>query len=341
MKSQAAEQGDAVAGVPELVAAAEQALPQQANALARARAFAEPLIADETLDTGENTLEHADAVAAILKSMGGSEAMQAASYLVYACTHLNKPQEVIAKAFGPSYAALALETTALVRVQRQARDATDDARLVDDARAQTENVRKMLLAFSRDLRVVMLRLASRLQTLRWSAARKTPAPPSVARESLQVFAPLANRLGIWQIKWEMEDLAFRFLEPDTYKQVARLLDEKRAEREGDVDRLRARLQDELARQGIAAQVQGRPKHIYSIVKKMRGKSLDFARVFDVRALRVIVPQVHDCYAALAWVHQEYDPIPSEFDDYIAKPKPNGYQSLHTVVRDEAGRPLEI
>ncbi|HEY1230101.1 MAG TPA: TGS domain-containing protein, partial [Ramlibacter sp.] len=147
--------------------------------------------------------------------------------------------------------------------------------------------------------------------------------------------------GIWQINWEKEDLAFRFLEPDTYKQVARLLDEKRAEREGDVERLRARLQAELAAQGIAAQVQGRPKHIYSIVKKMRGKSLDFERVFDVRALRVIVPQVDDCYAALSWVHERYEPIASEFDDYIARPKPNGYQSLHTVVRDEAGRPIEI
>ncbi|WP_427912520.1 RelA/SpoT family protein [Ramlibacter sp. MMS24-I3-19] len=323
-----------------LVAAAEQSLPRQADALSRARAFAEPLIAGETLDTGENTLEHADAVARILKSMGGSEAMQAASYLVYACTYLNRPHEVIAKAFGESYAALAVETTQLVRVQRQARNAQAGTAL-DDPRQQTETIRKMLLAFSRDLRVVMLRLASRLQTLRWHAAKKTPAPPEVARESLQVFAPLANRLGIWQIKWEMEDLAFRFLEPDTYKQVARLLDEKRAEREGDVERLRARLQAELVAQGIAAQVQGRPKHIYSIVKKMRGKSLDFERVFDVRALRVIVPRVDDCYAALSWVHERYEPIATEFDDYIAKPKPNGYQSLHTVVRDEGGRPIEI
>jgi GTP pyrophosphokinase len=340
MKRLAADRGDGGA-VPELIEATEQALPRQPEALQRARAFAEPLISGETLDTGENTLEHADAVAAILKSMGGSEAMQAASYLVYSCQHLNKPEEVISKAFGPSYAALALETNALVRVQRQARDATDQARYVDDARAQTENVRKMLLAFSRDLRVVMLRLASRLQTLRWYAARKQSAPPSVARESLSVFAPLANRLGIWQLKWEMEDLAFRFLEPDTYKEVARLLDAKRAEREQSIEELRLGLQADLRRQGIDAQVQGRPKHIYSIVKKMRGKSLDFAQVFDVRALRVIVPDVRDCYAALSWVHQRYEAIASEFDDYIAKPKPNGYQSLHTVVRDEQGRPIEI
>jgi GTP pyrophosphokinase len=339
MKSLTAEQADA-APVPELIAAAEQAMPRQADALARARAFAEPLIAGETLDTGENTLAHADAVAAILKTMGGSEAMQAASYLVYACVHLNKPEEVIAKAFGESYAALAMETTKLVRVQRQTRAAAGAGQL-DGVKAQTEAVRKMLLAFSRDLRVVMLRLASRLQTLRWHAANKTAAPQYVAREALSVFAPLANRLGVWQVKWEMEDLAFRFLEPDTYKEVASLLDERRVQREAYVEQLRSRLEAELGAQGIRASVHGRPKHIYSIVKKMRGKSLDFDQVFDIRALRVIVPEVRDCYAALSWVHQQFEPIVEEFDDYIAKPKANGYQSLHTVVRDAAGRPIEI
>jgi GTP pyrophosphokinase len=340
MKSLVAEHA-AGSAVPELIAATEQALPHQPDALARARAFAQPFIAGETLDTGENTLAHADAVAAILKSMGGSEAMQAASYLVYAVAHLNKPEEVIAKAFGESYAALAMETNKLVRVQLQTRAAEDAGEPLDDPKAQTENVRKMLLAFSRDLRVVMLRLASRLQTLRWHAACKTVAPPSVAREALNVFAPLANRLGIWQVKWEMEDLAFRFLEPAIYKQVAGLLDEKRAEREEYVEQLRASLEAQLKSQGIHASVHGRPKHIYSIVKKMRGKSLDFAQVFDIRALRVIVPTVPDCYAALSWVHQQFAPIVEEFDDYIARPKANGYQSLHTIVRDGAGRPIEI
>ena len=339
MKSLVAEQADSA--VPELIAATEQAMPQQANALARARAFAEPFIAGETLDTGENTLAHADAVAAILKSMGGSEAMQAASYLVYASAHLNKPQEVIAKAFGENYAALAVETNKLVRVQAQTRAAEDAGQAVDGRKAQTEAVRKMLLAFSRDLRVVMLRLASRLQTLRWHAARKTVAPPSVAREALNVFAPLANRLGIWQVKWEMEDLAFRFLEPATYKKIAGQLDEKRVEREEYVEQLRRELEADLKAQGIQAQVHGRPKHIYSIARKMRGKSLDFEQVFDIRALRVIVPSVPDCYAALSWVHERFAPMVEEFDDYIAKPKANGYQSLHTIVRDAAGRAIEI
>jgi GTP pyrophosphokinase len=348
-----------------IVAATAESLPQQAQALARARAFAEPLLAHEQLDTGENILAHADAVAAILDDIGGSEAMQAAAYLVYACQHLNRPQEVITKAFGEHYAALAMETTKLVQLQRQARvkSAEVQARKEEErlqaleatpglpaaaktpvselAASQTENVRKMLLAFSRDLRVVMLRLASRLQTLRYFAATKGDPGEAMASESLHVFAPLANRLGIWQIKWELEDLAFRFLEPHTYKQVARLLDEKRAEREEHVEQVRVQLEHQLQQQGVRASVQGRPKHIYSIVKKMRGKSLDFDHVFDIRAFRVVVPSVEDCYSVLAQVHALFTPVPDEFDDYIAKPKANGYQSLHTVVRDPQGRAFEI
>ncbi|MDP2417368.1 MAG: HD domain-containing protein, partial [Hydrogenophaga sp.] len=348
-----------------IVAATSDSLPHQAQALARARAFAEPLLSSEQLDTGENILAHADAVAAILNDIGGSEAMQAAAYLVYACQHLNRPHDVIAKAFGDNFAALAVETTKLLQLQRQARIKTaqvlakkeEERQSAQDqalpllspgkipvselAANQTENVRKMLLAFSRDMRVVMLRLASRLQTLRYFAASKGDPGHAMASESLHVFAPLANRLGIWQIKWEMEDLAFRFLEPQTYKQVARFLDEKRAERETHVEQVRLQLEQDLLRQGVQASVQGRPKHIYSIVKKMRGKSLDFDKVFDIRALRVVVPHRDDCYAVLAWVHAQFTPVTAEFDDYIAKPKPNGYQSLHTVVRDQQGRAFEI
>lgn len=347
MKSLTPEPNSA-APLPQLLTATAQSLPAEVNALARARAFAEPLLVGETLDTGENILAHADAVAAILKSIGGSEAMQAASYLVYACDHLNKPQEVIAKAFGDNFAALAMETTKLVKVQRQARIAQGAVNraatpipMAQTAAAQTENVRKMLLAFSRDLRVVMLRLASRLQTLRHFAQTKLPVPPALAGESLQVFAPLANRLGIWEIKWELEDLSFRFLEPDIYKQVAGLLDQKRVEREAYVERLRTQLQQELKKEGVSATVQGRPKHIYSIVKKMRGKSLGFEQVYDIRALRVVVASIPDCYAALSWVHNHFQPVTEEFDDYIAKPKANGYQSLHTIVRDADNQPIEV
>jgi GTP pyrophosphokinase len=309
-----------------------------ADALRRARAFAEPLLAGQVLDTGEDALAHADGVAAILQGIGAAPPMRAAAYLVYAGDYLQRPEEVVSKAFGESYAGLVSHTRALVQIQRSARDAQVEAQ----RRAlQTERVRKMLLAFASDLRVVLLRLASRLQTLRYYAASRRACPEALARESLDVFAPLANRLGIWQIKWELEDLAFRFLQPDEYHRVAALMDGKRQQREAAVERARRQLAAELAAAGLSCEVQGRPKHLYSVWKKMQGKGIDFAHVFDLRALRVIVDDVPACYAALARVHELYEPMPGEFDDYIAKPKPNGYQSLHTVVRGRDGAALEV
>ena len=324
--------------LPHRLPAAPPRAEETADPVRRARAFAEPLLADHRLGTGEPALDHADGVAAILAGVGAAPSMQAASYLVYAGDYLNKPEEIVAKAFGESDASLVAHTRRLVQIQRAARE----ARVEEQRRQeQTELVRKMLLAFSRDLRVVLLRLASRLQSLRWYAATKTPCPRELAAESLQVFAPLANRLGIWQIKWELEDLAFRFLEPEHYHQLAKGLHEKRVEREQSVESVRAALERELQAHGIEAQVQGRPKHLYSIWKKMRGKGLTLERVFDLRALRVVVPEVADCYAVLARLHELYKPVDGEFDDYIARPKPNGYQSLHTVVIAADGRPMEV
>ena len=309
-----------------------------AGALERARAFAEPLLASQTLDTGEGALAHADGVAAILAAIGAAPSMQAAAYLVYAGDYLQRPEEVVSRAFGPSYASLVTLTRQLVQIQRAARVAP-----IGDAQRgqQTERVRKMLLAFSRDLRVVLLRLASRLQTLRWCAASRRDCPRELALETQQVFAPLANRLGIWQIKWELEDLAFRFLDPEAYHRVAKLVDEKRTEREQGIEQARSRLAALLQAARIKAQVLGRPKHLYSIWKKMQGKALSIERVFDVRALRVIVDDEAACYAALARVHEAWPPVDGEFDDYIARPKPNGYQSLHTVVLGDDGRPVEV
>jgi GTP pyrophosphokinase len=304
----------------------------------RARAFAEPLLTDQTLDTGEDALVHADGVAAILQAIGAAPSMRAAAYLVYAGDYLSKPEEVVTKAFGASHASLVMHTRKLVQIQRAARDAKVG---VEHKAQQTERVRKMLLAFSRDLRVVLLRLASRLQTLRHFAVTKQLCPPALARESMQVFAPLANRLGIWQIKWEIEDLAFRFSEPEKYKLVARLLDEKRTERELGMAEFRRELEQDLQRQGVSAEVQGRPKHIHSIWKKMQGKALEFSQVLDVRAVRVIVVDLPACYAVLSFVHERHKPVAGEFDDYIARPKANGYQSLHTVVRDDDGRAVEV
>ena len=324
--------------LPHRLPTAQPRAEETVDPVRRARAFAEPLLADHLLGTGEPALAHADGVAAILAGVGAAPSMQAASYLVYAGDYLNKPEEIVAKAFGESDASLVAHTRRLVQIQRAAREARVEQQRRQD---QTELVRKMLLAFSRDLRVVLLRLASRLQSLRWFAASKTPCPRELAAESLQVFAPLANRLGIWQIKWELEDLAFRFLEPEHYHQLAKGLHEKRVEREQSVESVRVALERELQAHGVDAQVQGRPKHLYSIWKKMRGKGLTLERVFDLRALRVVVPEVADCYAVLAQLHERYLPVDGEFDDYIARPKPNGYQSLHTVVIAADGRPMEV
>ena len=313
-----------------------------ANLTSRARDFAAVLISDVRLSSSETALDHAAAVAAIASQLDNSDELQAACYLLYAVDHLNKPLEVLTKNFGESVARLTVETRQLIELQDRSRNTTDDGVL---AKSQTENIRKMLLAFGRDLRVVLLRLASRLQTLRFYAATKTTPPLDLARETLDVFAPLANRLGIGQIKWELEDLSFRFLEPQTYKQIASLLEEKRSDRIAKTEALRVQLAADLQAQKIKCTVDARPKHIYSIVKKMRGKDLPFERVFDVRAMRVLVDSVNDCYAALALIHTRFTPITEEYDDYIAKPKSNGYQSLHTVVRDDfaggANRPIEI
>ena len=209
--------------------------------------------------------------------------------------------------------------------------------------AQVETLRKMLLAMATDMRVVLVRLASCLTTLRYFAEQRlfNDMTRDYGRETMDLYAPLANRLGIWQLKWELEDLSFRFLEPDTYKRIAKMLEEKRMMREGFVQSAITHLKNELAAAGIEAEVFGRPKHIYSIWSKMRGKELDFADLYDVRAFRVIVADDKACYAVLSLVHNLWTPIPNEFDDYISRPKPNGYRSLHTVVTAGDSRPLEV
>jgi GTP pyrophosphokinase len=310
----------------------------EAHALDMARAFAEPLLKGRILDSGEEAWAHAVGVAQILKTLGAGPGMQAAAFLVYVGEFLQRPRETVAQAFGESYAGLVELTRKLVQVQRAAREAQVG---VQGRERQTERVRKMLLAFSKDLRVVLLRLASRLQTLRWHASSKTPCDNALALESQQVFAPLANRLGIWQIKWELEDLSFRFLDPQAYRHIADLLDERRQSRELAVEFVRHQVAGVLRQAGLDSAVQGRPKHLYSIWRKMQGKSLPFEKVLDIRALRVIVAAVPDCYAALSALHQRYRPLSGEFDDYIARPKPNGYQSLHTVVLGDDDRPVEV
>ncbi|MDS4027208.1 MAG: GTP diphosphokinase [Candidatus Contendobacter sp.] len=206
---------------------------------------------------------------------------------------------------------------------------------------QLENLRKMLLAMAQDVRVVLIKLAMRLYTLRQLSRAPTGEQQRIAQETLDLFTPLANRLGIGRIKWEMEDLALRYLDPVTYKQIAAALDERRADRERYIARVMEELRDYLRQAGIHAEVGGRVKHIYSIWHKMQRKKLTFERIFDVRAVRVLVDTVNDCYAALGVVHAHWNHIHREFDDYIAHPKPNGYQSLHTAVVGPEGRAVEV
>jgi len=204
-----------------------------------------------------------------------------------------------------------------------------------------EGLRKLLLGMAEDVRVMFIKLAERVQVMRELKHRDEAERRRVSQETRDIFAPLANRLGVWQLKWELEDLSFRFLEPETYQRVASLLAERRVDRERYINVILDELRDELARAGIRGDVAGRPKHIYSIWRKMSGKSVDFAQLFDVRAARVLVDTVADCYAVLGLVHSRWQPIPSEFDDYIASPKENMYQSLHTAVVGPEGKTLEI
>ena len=282
---------------------------------------------------GEPAESHALGVAQILQTLNLDEATLIAASNI-ARTH---GKEALIKLIGEEPAKLLIGYRGLR--QAQAKLMRDDGGL--SVAGQEEMLRKMLLAFGDDLRVVLIYLASRLQTLRWVTQEKMEMPAAWAQEILNIDASLANRLGIWQMKWEMEDLAFRALSPEIYREIAKMLDAKRIERQSFIDQIVLQLQEELKAAQIDGEVLGRPKHIYSIWKKMQGKSLDFANLYDVRAFRVLVDDVKSCYAVLGIVHNVWQPVPREFDDYIARPKPNGYQSLHTVVMNDDGTAFEI
>jgi GTP pyrophosphokinase len=308
---------------------------------ADARAWACSAAQGRLLDSGEGAFEHARGVEQLLERVRADELTRALPFLLAAWPlPPGPPQQEVAARFGAEAVRLAEQAWRLMTLGLSARRGAAQAE-GSDAADHAEQMRRLLLALGQDLRIVIVRLASRLQTLRHYAASKRMPPKELAQESLEVFAPVANRLGVWQYKWEIEDLAFRFLQPEVYKQIARSLDAKRAEREGAIERVIERLRKALDSAGVAADVAGRPKHIYSIWRKMQGKALDFDQVMDVRALRVLVDDVPSCYAALSVVHANWQQVDREFDDYIARPKSNGYQSLHTVVRDADGEPFEV
>ncbi|GAB5544210.1 MAG: bifunctional (p)ppGpp synthetase/guanosine-3',5'-bis(diphosphate) 3'-pyrophosphohydrolase [Sandaracinaceae bacterium] len=277
-------------------------------------------------------VKHALDTAEVLARLRLDPSAVAASLTARAFIEGALPLEQVTEALGEDVARL------LAGVQRLASIRWD--RIEEEA---AETLREMFLAMARDVRVVMIVLAMRVQRIRaireetWSQEERQ----RYARETLDVFAPLANRLGIWQLKWELEDFALRELEPDTYAEIKRLLAERRDERQAFIDQVVAVLEEKLAEEGIEASIKGRAKHIYSIYKKMQRKDLEFDQLYDLRAVRVITKRLQDCYGVLGLVHSTFVPIPSEFDDYVAKPKDNGYQSLHTAVIGPGGRPVEV
>jgi len=313
--------------------AAERALVE------RAAAFAAPLYDGKLLGTGEPALDHAYGLAANLAQLRVDAATRAAGLLFAAPEYLPNADEQLAERVDAAVAALVSGVAKLNRMRVVTRGLV--AIEEKGKQSQAEILRKMLLAMVEDIRVVLIRLASRTQTLRFLARAPEATRREFARETLDIYAPLANCLGVWQLKWELEDLSFRFLEPELYKQIARQLDERRDERESFIAEAMAALLRAIAAAGITAEVTGRPKHLYSIYSKMRQKGLEFADLHDVRGLRVLVDTVKDCYTVLGIAHDLWQPIPSEFDDYISRPKGNNYRSLHTAVVAPDGRALEV
>lgn len=319
----------------------------EAQRLREAVEFAWLTYSDANLGSGERIWSHALGMALIIAGLKMDSDSRVAALLFAVPSHDEHSLTRIEERFGKAVAHLVGGITRLnhlrpitrgfVAANLEAGDASPH-----EMKAQIEVLRKMLLAMVEDIRVVMLRLASRTQTLRYYAANPDELRVQVAQETLELYSPLANRLGVWELKWELEDMSFRFLHPETYKKIAKMLDEKRIEREQFITDAIARLRDELKAVGIThAEIYGRPKHIYSIWNKMRKKDVDFSEVYDIRALRVIVEDIKDCYTVLGIVHNIWMPIPKEFDDYISNPKGNYYRSLHTAVRCPDGRSLEV
>ena len=285
--------------------------------------------------SGESYIHHPLSVATILAELRLDAATIAAALLHDVAEDTSYDIDYIRDHFGDEVARLVDGVTKLEQIN-ELRKVNESMR---DEKA--ESLRKMFLAMVDDVRVVLIKLADRLHNMRTLSAMPEHKRRRIARETLDIFAPLANRLGIWQIKWELEDHAFRYLEPATYKELARRIQERRQDREEYVARVTQILREELQKAGIEAEVSGRPKHIYSIYRKMKRKGVDFDQIYDTHGLRVIVDTVRDCYAALGIVHSLWRPLPGEFDDYIATPKDNMYRSLHTAVVGPNGRPMEV
>jgi GTP pyrophosphokinase len=292
--------------------------------------------ADAAMADGEPALDRALGTATILTGLKLDADSIRASLLIGLPAASTLDADDVRARFGDDVATLVAGVARMGGIRAVAEGGDKEERA-----AQAENLRKMLLSMVEDIRVVLIKLAERTQALRTLMNGDAGWRTQAAREVLDLFAPLANRLGVWQLKWELEDLSLRALEPATYKAIAQMLDERRLDRENYIRDVVATLKSELAAAGTPAEVTGRPKHIYSIYSKMQRKQAGIESLYDIRAVRILVESLKDCYTALGIVHHLWTPLPGEFDDYIAKPKANNYRSLHTAVIGPEGKPLEV
>src|SRR2546430_12286074 len=303
--------------------------PKDIEVLSRAYDAAASAHHDQNRLSGEKFIEHPLSVAAILADLQLDRDTLAAAILhdTVEDTHLTVSD--LEQSFGPTVGKLVAGVTKLEKISFHSPE-----------QAQAENVRKMLVAMAEDVRVVLMKLADRLHNTRTVNFLPEVRRRAMAQETLDIYAPLAHRLGIWNIKWELEDLSFAQLHPEEYQEIVKKIARKRREREASVNDIKEILERELAAVGIRAETSGRPKHVYSIANKMAlGK--DFDEIYDLSAIRVLTDSIKDCYGALGIIHSLWKPIPGRFKDYIAMPKSNGYQSLHTTVVSQTGEPMEI
>ncbi|TMB88439.1 MAG: bifunctional (p)ppGpp synthetase/guanosine-3',5'-bis(diphosphate) 3'-pyrophosphohydrolase [Chloroflexi bacterium] len=316
--------------VSELLRIADHLEPEAQEMVKRAYARAASAHVGQRRLSGEDYVNHPMEVAAILADLELDAETIAAALLHDTVEDTALTAEEVEREFGPEVARLVEGVTKLGRIS-----------LRSDQQQQAENIRKMMVAMAEDLRVVLIKLADRLHNMRTLDPLPDLKRRKISRETLDIYAPLAHRLGIGQIKWELEDLAFRYLEPEAYDEVAKRIFRKRNEREALVSDLREILARELEGVGIRAEITGRPKHIYSVWQKMTRENKDFTEIYDLSAIRVQVETVRDCYGVLGVVHSLWKPVPGRFKDYVAMPKSNGYQSLHTTVITHTGEPIEI
>jgi GTP pyrophosphokinase len=288
-----------------------------------------------TNNSNTNSDVHGYLVAQVLTRLGHEPTLDAAAKCLFSVQESDTSEAATIARQAEQVLQMATQLRPLLEASKHA------GKNIRDAKAQVEQLRRMVLAMATDLRGVLIALGSQLVRLRECATNQTQPDSGLVQEVLQVFSPLANRLGVWQLKWELEDLAFRFAQPEQYQRISTALNAKHEERQAVIETVCHRLSNELLRTHVIAKVYGRPKHIYSIANKMALKNLSFESLYDLRAVRVVVDSVRDCYTALGVVHDLYLPITKEFDDYIARPKPNGYKSLHTVIVADDGKPIEV